>query len=97
MLGYIVDKLRLVPLGFIIHFAVTLVILLFWCFGLGAALTTAQATFVSIYAGNASMILGFYITSDAKNKSFEDQYKKRISFKDRILDNSNIVNTKENN
>lgn len=95
LVGYIVDKMRLVPLLFVIHFTVTLVILLFWAFGLGDALTTAQATFISVFAGNASMVLGFYITSDSKNKEFEDQYKKRVGFKEIILDNSNVITKRE--
>lgn len=92
LVGYVTDKMRLVPLAFVVHFAVSLVILLFWAFNLSTELTTAQATFVSIYAGNASLVLGFYITSDTRNNKFEEQYKKRINFKERLLDNSNVLN-----
>lgn len=92
MAGYVTDRLRLVPVGFIIHFTVSLVILLFWAFGLGEALTVSQATFISIYAGNASMILGFYITTDSNNRDSVSSYKKRMNIMSDIRDNSNVVN-----
>ena len=41
------------------------------------------------------MVLGFYITSDNKNKEFEEQYKKRVGFKETLLDNSNVITKRE--
>lgn len=77
-IGYIFESWRLFPLAFVTHFVVTLGIAVFWAFGLDAQLTNEQATFVSVFAANASIILGFYITTDTKNAKLEKQYKKRV-------------------
>lgn len=81
LVGYILDKWRLIPLLFVIHYAITLVILVFWAFGLEASLSSEQATFVSIYTANASLVLSFFITTDDKNKKLEDKFIERINDK----------------
>lgn len=93
-IGYMTEKWRIFPLFFVVHFAVTFVIAVFWAFGLGQELTNAQATFISIYGGNAALVLGFFITTDNKNKELEDQYLtrhlKRIEQADKIIDESDM-------
>lgn len=81
-LGYIIEKWRIFPMLFVSHFILTLGYSVFWAFGLGADLTNEQATFVSVYAGNASLVLGFYITSDNKNAELEQQFLERHSKKE---------------
>ena len=76
-IGYVIEKWRIFPLGFVTHFVITLGYAVFWAFGLGADLTNEQATFVSVFAGNASLVLGFYITSDNKNTKLEEQFLSR--------------------
>lgn len=88
--GYLVDKWRIFPLAFVMHFAISFALIVLWSFGLGDILTNAQATFISIYGGNAALVLGFFITTDNKNRLLEEQYisryKKRIEMADRIID-----------
>lgn len=81
-IGYIFESWRLFPLAFISHFVLTLGFALSWAFGLGSDLTHEQATFVSVFGANASIILGFYITTDNKNAKLEKQYKKRTDIDD---------------
>lgn len=95
--GYVLEKLRLIPILFVLQYVVGLGLLLFWGFGLGDAITKSQASFISVYAGNAAMMFGFLVTTDTLNKDIEDKYatlNKEHKEKIDSMKNSDKVETK---
>lgn len=72
--GYVFDKLRLVPVIFVLQYTIGFAMLVFWGFGLEEALTKSQATFISVYGGNTAMVFGFLISTDTINRDIEAKY-----------------------
>lgn len=72
--GYVFEKLRLIPILFVLQYVVGLGLLLYWGFGLGELMTKSQASFISVYAGNAAMMFGFLVTTESLNKDIEEKY-----------------------
>lgn len=72
--GYMLDRLRIFPLLFVTYYCASLSYIIYWAMNLGASLTPQQATFVSVYAGSASFVLGFFITTSKSNLENEKQF-----------------------
>lgn len=78
-IGFIVDKLRLFPLGLLCYYGFLLYLTLMWGMSLGDELTVAQATFITTFAGSLSFMFGFFVTSGEVNMKLEEVYVKRNS------------------
>ena len=77
MIGYFIDKFRVFPIAFVAFYMYSWFDVLMWGMGLGADLSNAQATFISIYTGAASLVFGFLISSGDISINLEKNFLKR--------------------
>jgi len=76
-IGFVIDKLRLFPLGLLCYYGFLLYMTVTWGMGLEQALTIPQATFISTFASSVTLIFGFFVTSGEVNMKLEEVYVKR--------------------
>lgn len=83
--GYIIDKFRLFPLVFTLFYLFFWYDVFIWAMSV-EVLSNAQATFVSIYSGIASVVLGLFITSGDVSLNLEKNFLKRFSSNEDLED-----------
>lgn len=89
-IGFVLDKLRVFPLAILMYYGFLLYISIAWGMELGTSLSVAQATFISTFAGSASLIFGFFVTTGEVNIKFEKVYVKRNNIESSIVDNKSF-------
>ncbi len=83
--GYIIDKFRLFPLIFVLFYLFFWYDAFMWAMSV-EVLSNAQATFVSIYSGIASVVLGLFITSGDVSLNLEKNFLKRFTANEDIVE-----------
>lgn len=83
--GYIIDKFRLFPLIFVLFYLFFWYDSFIWAMSV-EVLSNAQATFISIYSGIASVVLGLFITSGDISLNLEKNFLKRFTSNENLED-----------
>lgn len=78
--GFLLDRWRVFPTVFVSFFIWGLYTTIMWAMGLGNELTNQQVTFVSLYAGSASMVFGFFINTTESNINLEKDFIQRYNY-----------------
>jgi len=85
-IGYIIDKFRVFPLIFVLFYLYFWYDVYVWAMHV-EVLSNPQATFISIYSGIASVVLGLFISSGDVSLNLEKNYLKR--FESNVKDENN--------
>lgn len=75
-IGYVIDKFRIFPILFVLFYTFFWYDVFVWAMSV-ENLSNAQATFVSIYSGIASVVFGLLITSGDISLNLEKNFMKR--------------------
>lgn len=76
-IGFIIDKFRLFPVFFMVYYIALLAMVVKWGIMLGDDLSGQQAAFISSFAGSASIVFGFVVTTGETNMKTEEIYTER--------------------